>query len=101
VLDTTANITNPVTQDSDLEAVHVSVDAILAIRDGCALKDSGGEGLAENQESSSDDCSEFGSTLCVCPKCGKRVPHATRGVPCNRTLCPYCGSRMRGTQCWE
>ncbi len=30
---------------------------------------------------------------CVCPKCGKRVPHQ-RGVPCNNISCPECGTHM-------
>ena len=30
---------------------------------------------------------------CVCPKCGKRVPHQTN-VPCYQVLCPECGSKM-------
>lgn len=44
---------------------------------------------------------EFGSKKCVCPECGAEVPHALRGVPCNRTKCPKCGSKMRGTQCGD
>ncbi|MEW5748628.1 MAG: hypothetical protein AB1793_07610 [Candidatus Thermoplasmatota archaeon] len=44
---------------------------------------------------------EFGSRKCVCPECGAEVPHALRGVPCNRTKCPKCGSQMRGTQCGD
>ncbi len=31
--------------------------------------------------------------LCVCPGCGRQTPHAA-GVPCNRTACPTCGTRM-------
>jgi len=30
---------------------------------------------------------------CVCPSCGKTVPHQ-RGVPCNQLTCPSCGARM-------
>lgn len=30
---------------------------------------------------------------CVCPECGKKVPHTT-GVPCNETKCPECGAIM-------
>jgi len=30
---------------------------------------------------------------CVCPACGKRIPH-TRGVPCYQQKCPQCGSPM-------
>ena len=28
--------------------------------------------------------------LCVCPQCGREVPH-TRGVPCTQTACSECG----------
>lgn len=30
---------------------------------------------------------------CVCPKCGKTVPHQ-RGVPCFQMACPGCGAAM-------
>ena len=30
---------------------------------------------------------------CVCPKCGKSVPHQ-RGVPCLQVNCPDCGTAM-------
>ncbi|MGD8786836.1 MAG: hypothetical protein PVJ60_05390 [Phycisphaerales bacterium] len=30
---------------------------------------------------------------CVCPKCGKKVPHIV-GEPCNRQGCPECGTIM-------
>ena len=30
---------------------------------------------------------------CVCPKCGKKIPHQ-RGTPCTSLKCPSCGSLM-------
>ena len=30
---------------------------------------------------------------CVCPSCGKKLPHS-RGVPCNNVTCPECGTVM-------
>lgn len=30
---------------------------------------------------------------CVCPKCGKQVPHQ-RGNPCTQRVCPSCGTKM-------
>ena len=30
---------------------------------------------------------------CVCPKCGKAVPHK-RGAPCTQIVCPDCGTNM-------
>jgi hypothetical protein len=30
---------------------------------------------------------------CVCPGCGKRVPHK-RGIPCYEQECPDCGQKM-------
>ena len=30
---------------------------------------------------------------CVCPKCGKKVPHG-RGIPCYDMNCPGCGAKM-------
>ncbi|MGM0406240.1 MAG: hypothetical protein ACQEQM_08895 [Thermoplasmatota archaeon] len=30
---------------------------------------------------------------CVCPDCGKKVPHE-RGNPCAEKMCPDCGTRM-------
>jgi predicted amidophosphoribosyltransferase len=44
---------------------------------------------------------DFGSNRCVCPECGKEVPHAKRGVPCSETRCPSCGSMMKGRKCTE
>ncbi len=31
--------------------------------------------------------------MCVCPKCGNKVPHQ-RGSPCTQVECPKCGSKM-------
>ena len=31
--------------------------------------------------------------VCVCPSCGKTVPHS-RLVPCNQIKCPKCGTTM-------
>lgn len=30
---------------------------------------------------------------CVCPSCGKKVPHQ-RGLPCTQRTCPHCGAMM-------
>ena len=30
---------------------------------------------------------------CVCPKCGKTVPHQ-QGEPCSQVKCPSCGAAM-------
>lgn len=30
---------------------------------------------------------------CICPKCGKRMPHR-RGVPCQLEHCPECGAKL-------
>ena len=30
---------------------------------------------------------------CVCPSCGKKVPHE-RGVPCYQVRCPKCDAAM-------
>ena len=30
---------------------------------------------------------------CVCPKCGKTIPHVA-GQPCNTINCPECGAIM-------
>lgn len=42
---------------------------------------------------------EFGSSKCVCTKCGYTAGHADRGIPCNRKSCPKCGSPMKGLPC--
>lgn len=33
------------------------------------------------------------SGKCVCPKCGKAVPHEV-GIPCYNVNCPSCGTPM-------
>lgn len=30
---------------------------------------------------------------CVCPNCGKKVPHEA-GKPCYEAVCPKCGAQM-------
>ncbi|MFW5868658.1 MAG: hypothetical protein ACOCX2_12625 [Armatimonadota bacterium] len=30
---------------------------------------------------------------CVCPNCGKKVPHV-RGTPCYQRKCPECGAAL-------
>ena len=42
---------------------------------------------------------DFGSNKCVCPKCGKEVPHGKRGTPCSQIKCPKCGTPMVGRKC--
>lgn len=55
--------------------------------------------MAENTEAEEE--LEFGTKACVCPECGKELPHRERGVPCSRLKCPVCGSSMKGSQCRE
>jgi predicted DNA-binding protein (UPF0251 family) len=40
----------------------------------------------------------FGTTECVCPNCGEKVPHQ-RGIPCFSVKCPKCGTPMAGEFC--
>lgn len=58
------------------------------------------EGRGSDMSGAIDEL-EFGSSACVCPKCGKEVPHARRGIPCAQTRCPACGSLMKGKKCAE
>lgn len=44
---------------------------------------------------------DFGSSGCVCPKCGKEVTHEKRGIPCSELKCPVCGTPMKGRKCME
>lgn len=37
-----------------------------------------------------------GTDTCVCPECGKEVPHTERGTPCAEMECPECGAKMQG-----
>jgi len=39
-----------------------------------------------------------GTSECVCPSCGERIPHA-KGTPCSQTKCPKCDTMMRGDFC--
>lgn len=42
---------------------------------------------------------KFGSSICICPKCGREISHARRGVPCAKVKCPVCGTPMMGKRC--
>lgn len=42
---------------------------------------------------------EFGTSRCVCPKCGTTATHAMRGIPCSETKCPKCNTHMVGEHC--
>jgi predicted RNA-binding Zn-ribbon protein involved in translation (DUF1610 family) len=42
---------------------------------------------------------DFGSSKCVCPKCGNEITHARRGIPCSQVKCPKCGTLMIGRKC--
>lgn len=53
------------------------------------------------EERGTEDELEFGTKVCVCPECGKQVPHRDRGIPCSTKKCPECGSPMKGSQCIE
>ncbi|MHA1347829.1 MAG: hypothetical protein ACTSO3_15620 [Candidatus Heimdallarchaeaceae archaeon] len=33
------------------------------------------------------------SGMCICPKCGNKIPHQ-RSTPCIQLECPKCGSKM-------
>lgn len=59
-----------------------------------------GEEEAPDEEAEDMDTElEFGSSKCVCTKCGHTAGHAERGIPCNRKSCPKCGSPMKGLPC--
>ncbi len=35
----------------------------------------------------------FQEEYCICPECGKRIPHI-RGERCRSQSCPQCGTKM-------
>ena len=55
--------------------------------------------MAVDRDRATEDELEFGSKVCVCPKCGTVVPHTERGRPCSSRKCPKCGSEMKGKLC--
>jgi len=57
-----------------------------------------GIGLAAGQRNVGRGQGLGGSVDCVCPKCGKTLPHR-RGIPCAQVDCPDCGARMAGVFC--
>ncbi|MFW5898497.1 MAG: hypothetical protein ACOCT7_01430 [Candidatus Saliniplasma sp.] len=59
--------------------------------DGTGPPDSGGRGQGRGQGRGAGSAGPGGN--CVCPSCGKKVPHK-RGVPCYEMKCPECGSQM-------
>ena len=71
-----------------------------AIREDHPHKGEVDEKMTEDRDAGTDgEELEFGSKVCVCPKCGVTVPHRERGRPCSTRRCPKCGSAMKGEQC--
>lgn len=51
---------------------------------------------SQSKKDQTDQPQRFGlgpSGICMCPECGKEVPHK-RGVPCYEEDCPVCGAEM-------
>ena len=53
----------------------------------------GGGGGGQNRSQKSGKWGLGPSGMCVCSKCGKKIPHQ-RGTPCTKLECPDCGSIM-------
>lgn len=49
------------------------------------------KGLGQNRQPGGFGMGPEGE--CICPSCGKRVPHQ-RGIPCYEQKCPNCGKDM-------
>jgi len=66
--------------------------------DGTGPPDRGGRGAGRGRGAGGGRGRMGGAAMgpagaCVCPGCGKQVPHQ-RGVPCTSMECPDCGTRM-------
>jgi hypothetical protein len=61
---------------------------------GRGMGGGGGMGMGRGQSAGRMGASAMGpGGNCICPKCGKAVPHQ-QGVPCSWVPCPACGAAM-------
>jgi hypothetical protein len=60
---------------------------------GQGMQTGRGAGRGSGRGGSGEGGGMGGGGFCVCPKCGRRVPHQP-GIPCLQERCPTCGVAM-------
>lgn len=64
------------------------------VPDKCPLCGSGKIREAVQEDKQEGLPVNYNNDVCICPSCNHEIMH-TKGIPCQQTVCPRCGKKMR------